>query len=50
MSSPKDLNDALIIQEEIEKTYYTALFGYYISLAEYFSLTGTSQLITEYLN
>ena len=50
MSSPKDLNDALIIREEIEKTYYTAVFGYYLALAEYFSLTGASQRITEYLN
>ena len=50
MSSPKDINDALLIQEEIEKTYFTAVFGYYIALAEYFSLTGASQRITEYLN
>lgn len=48
-SSPKDINDALIIQEEIEKAYYTTVFGYYISLAEYFNLIGTSQQITEYL-
>ncbi|MEI8006046.1 MAG: TolC family protein [Bacteroidota bacterium] len=50
MSSPKDLNDALIIREEIEKSYYTAVFGYYLSLAEYFSLTGDSHRITEYLD
>jgi outer membrane protein TolC len=48
-SSPKDINDALIIQEEIEKAYYTTVFGYYISLADYFNLTGASQRITEYL-
>jgi outer membrane protein TolC len=48
-SSPKDINDALIIQEEIEKAYYTVVFGYYISLAEYFNLIGTSQQIIEYL-
>lgn len=49
MSSPKDINDALLIQEEIDKTYYTAVFGYFVALSEYFSLTGTSQKITEYL-
>ena len=48
-SSPKDINDALLIQEEIEKAYYTVVFGYYISLAEYFNLIGTSQQILEYL-
>ena len=48
-SSPKDINDALIIGEEIEKTYYTAVFGYYIALAEYFNLAGVSQRITEYI-
>ncbi|MCX6277334.1 MAG: TolC family protein [Bacteroidetes bacterium] len=48
-SSPKDINDALIIQEEIEKTYYAAVLGYYIALAEYFNLTGASYKITEYL-
>lgn len=49
MSSPKDINDALLIQEEIDKSYYTAVFGYFVSLAEYFSLTGTSRKISEYL-
>ncbi|MCK9421560.1 MAG: TolC family protein [Bacteroidales bacterium] len=49
-SSPKDINDAMVIQEEIEKTYYTAVYGYYIALTEYFNLTGASHRITEYLN
>ena len=49
-SSPKEINDALIIQEEIEKSYYTSVFGYYLALAEYFNLTGASYRITEYLN
>ena len=49
MSSPKDINDALLIQEEIDKSYYTAVFGYFVTLAEYFSLTGTSRKISEYL-
>ncbi len=48
-SSPKDINDALIIQEEIEKTYYTAVLGYYMALAEYFNLSGASYKITDYL-
>jgi len=49
-SSPKDINDALIIQEEIEKSYYTAVFGYYLALADYFNLNGVSHRIAEYLN
>jgi outer membrane protein TolC len=49
-SSPKDINDALIIQEEIEKAYYTSVLIYYTALAEYFNLTGASRRITEYLN
>jgi outer membrane protein TolC len=49
-SSPRDINDALLIQEEIEKSYYTAVLGYYIALADYFNLTGNSGKITEYLN
>lgn len=48
-SSPKDINDALIIEQEIEKTYYTAVFGYYVSLAEYCNLIGSSNSIAEYL-
>jgi len=49
-SSPKDINDAMIIQEEIEKAYYTSVLGYYLALAEYFNLTGFSQQIAEYLD
>lgn len=49
-SSPKDINDALIIQEEIEKSYYTTVLLYYTALAEYFNLTGAPRRITEYLN
>jgi outer membrane protein TolC len=49
-SSPKDINDAMIIREEIEKAYYTSVLGYYLALAEYFNLTGSSQRIAEYLD
>ncbi len=49
-SSPKDINDALIIQEEIEKSYYTTVLLYYTALAEYFNLTGAPRRITEYMN
>jgi len=49
-SSPKDINDAMIIREEIDKAYYTSVLGYYIALAEYFNLTGSSQRIAEYLD
>lgn len=49
-SSPKEINDALIIQEEIEKSYYTAVLLYYTALAEYFNLTGAPRRITESLN
>lgn len=48
-STVKDVNDAILIQEEIEKAYYTAVLGYYVTLAEYWNLMGTPQRITEYI-
>jgi len=50
LSSPKDVNDALIFQEEIEKAYWSSVLLYYTALAEYFNLSGDSGRITEYLN
>ncbi|MDH7463011.1 TolC family protein [Chitinophagaceae bacterium 26-R-25] len=49
LSSPKDVNDALLIKEEIEKAYYTAVFGYYLAMAEYFNIVGTPEKISAYL-
>ena len=49
-SSPKDLNDAMIIREEIEKAYYTSVLGYFMALAEYCYLTGSAKQIIEYLD
>lgn len=49
LSSPKDVNDALLIKEEIEKAYYTAVLGYYLAMAEYFNIVGTPEKISAYL-
>ncbi|MNR33913.1 hypothetical protein D3C85_1516360 [compost metagenome] len=50
LSSPKDVNDALLIETEIEKGYYTAVFGYYLALAEYFNSIGEPSKITQFIN
>lgn len=49
LSSPKDVNDALVIETEIEKGYHTAVFGYYLAAAEYFNSLGKPQQITQYI-
>lgn len=49
LSSPKDVNDALLIQTEIEKGYDTAVLGYYLALAEYFNSLGTPKQIAQYI-
>ncbi|WP_448633643.1 TolC family protein [Pedobacter panaciterrae] len=49
LSSPKDVNDALLIETEIEKGYHTAVFGYYLAAAEYFNSLGKPQQITQYI-
>lgn len=49
LSSPKDVNDALVIETEVEKGYYTAVFGYLLAAAEYFNSLGNPQQITQYL-
>ncbi|MBE9600970.1 TolC family protein [Pedobacter sp. MC2016-24] len=49
LSSPKDVNDALLIETEVEKAYYTAVVGYYLALAEYYNSLGKPQQITQYI-
>ncbi|MCO4293252.1 TolC family protein [Solitalea sp. MAHUQ-68] len=45
----KDVNDAILMEEEIEKAYYVTVLGYYLALADYFNLLGTPQRITAYI-
>jgi outer membrane protein TolC len=49
MSSVKDVNDALLMEEEMEKIYYTGVLGYYLALAEYWSIVGTPQRLQEFI-
>ncbi len=49
LSSPKDVNDALLIEIEIEKGYQAAVFGYFLAAAEYFNSLGRPQQITQYI-
>jgi outer membrane protein TolC len=49
-SSVKDVNDALLLEEESEKVYYTAVLGYYLALAEYWSIAGTPEKLSETIN
>ncbi|WP_432709341.1 TolC family protein [Pedobacter sp.] len=49
LSSPKDVNDALLVEIEIEKGYQLAVFGYYLAAAEYFNSLGKPQQITQYI-
>ncbi|GAO43514.1 TolC family protein [Flavihumibacter petaseus] len=49
LSSPKDVNEALLLEETLAKAYYTALLGYYGVLADYFRLLGKPEQITSYL-
>lgn len=49
LSSPKDVNDALLIEAEIEKAYYTAVLGYYLTIAEYYNILGKPQQFTEFI-
>ena len=49
MSSPKDVNDALLVETEIEKVYYTAVLGYYVALAEYLNSIGEPTRITQFI-
>ncbi|WP_316837174.1 TolC family protein [Pedobacter nutrimenti] len=49
LSSPKDVNDALLVEAEIEKAYYTAVMGYYLTVAEYYNILGKPQQFTEFI-
>lgn len=49
MSTPREVNEALLVEEEIGKAYYTAVLGYYLALAEYLDLSGSPRGIAEYL-
>lgn len=49
MSTPRDVNESLLVEEEIGKAYYTAVLGYYLSLAEFLDITGSAERIGAYL-
>ncbi|ACU04132.1 TolC family protein [Pedobacter heparinus] len=49
LSSPKDVNDAVLIEAEMEKAYYTAVLGYYLALAGYFNSLGNPQQISQFI-
>lgn len=50
LSSVKDVNDALLLEEEMHKIYYTAVLGYYLALAEYWNIVGTPEYFATYVN
>ncbi|MBN9297210.1 MAG: TolC family protein [Filimonas sp.] len=50
LSSPKDVNEALLAQTEVDKLYYTAVLGYYFALAEYYHITGSAEQMTSILH
>lgn len=49
LSSVKDVNDALQLQYEAEKLYYTSLVAYQTVIATYFYITGNVEKITNYI-
>lgn len=49
LSSVKDVNDALQLQYETEKLYFTSLVAYQTALATYFYITGNPENITGYI-
>ncbi len=49
LSSVKDVNESLLLEEEIGKAYYAALFGYMLAAAEYYNILGTPRQITTLL-
>jgi outer membrane protein TolC len=49
MSTPREVNESLLVEEEITKAYYTAVLGYYLALADYLDATGSARRITAYL-
>ena len=50
LSSVKDVNDALLQEEEIQKIYYTTVMGYYLALAEYCNIIGTPEELATYVD
>jgi len=50
LSSVKDVNDALLMEEEMEKIYYTAVLGYYLAMAEYWNVLGTPEEFAAYID
>jgi outer membrane protein TolC len=50
LSSVKDVNDALLQEEEMQKIYYTAVMGYYLALAEYYNIIGTPEQLATYVD
>lgn len=50
LSSAKDVNDALKIQMEANKAYYTAVLAYNTAVAAYMNIIGTPMAVAEYLN
>ena len=49
LSSVKDVNDALQLQYESEKMFYTSVVAYQTALASYFYITGNPETITQYI-
>lgn len=49
LSSVKDVNDALQLQFEAEKLYYTSIVAYQTALATYFYIAGNPETITQYI-
>jgi outer membrane protein TolC len=49
LSSPKDVNDAVLIEEEIDKAYQAAVLGYYLAFAEYFNSLGNPKQISQFI-
>lgn len=49
LSSPKDVNDALLVEVEIEKAYATAVLGYYLALTEYYNILGNPMEIAKHI-
>ncbi|MBV6880754.1 TolC family protein [Epilithonimonas ginsengisoli] len=49
LSSVKDVNDALQLQYEAEKLYYTSVVAYQTALATYFYINGNPENITNYI-
>lgn len=47
LSSPKDVNESIIVAQGVSKAYFTALLGYYVAIAEYYNVLGTPHKITE---